>query len=488
MSGKPLRVAIVHYHLRGGGVTRVIAQSVRALASSGVEVLVLTGEAPADPGIPAAQVRTVEGMAYGHGEEQQYRPARIRERLMAEARSHFGRLPDLWHVHNHSLGKNAAVTEAVLQLAAEHPVLFQLHDFAEDGRPSNYRYLLKHRDEASGSLYPRAPQIFYATLNSRDRAGLLEAGLPDDQVQTLPNPVTLPENPRQEPSPGLPWSDRRLIVYPTRAIRRKNLGELLLWAAMADDDTLFAITLSPQNPAQQQVYREWVAFSRAFDLPVRFEFNSEWPGTFTQLLHRADAVITTSIAEGFGLAFLEPWLAGSPVIGRDLPAVTSDFRRYGIRMPGLYPHLELPLEWLNYQELFQRLRNKLSKQYESYGVESKRPPLHTSIEKLLEPGRIDFGRLDEPLQRRVIEQLYADAGLRKALTPSALDFTTPDKKQIAHNRSVIQKEFSLEQYGGRLVKLYDKIAGRPVDIPTPADDRSLLRYYLSPESFSLLQT
>lgn len=488
MSTVPLRVAIVHYHLRGGGVTRVITRTVRALASSDIEVLVLTGEAPGGSGIPAEQIRTVEGMAYGRGEEERYRPARIRDRLMEQARNHFGRLPDLWHVHNHSLGKNASFTQAVLQLAAAHPVLFHLHDFAEDGRPTNYRSLMEHRDGAGGSLYPRAAHIFYATLNHRDRAGLLEAGLPAEQVQLLPNPVTLPEDRENAPPGALPYSDRRLIVYPTRAIRRKNLGELLLWAALADDDTLFALTLSPGNPAQQEIYRDWKSFSRALDLRVRFEFSSDWPGTFMQLLQQADAVITTSVAEGFGLAFLEPWLAGSPVVGRDLPAVTSDFRSFGIRMPGLYPSLEIPLGWLNHRELFHRLRDGLSNLYEAYGMEPRESDIRQAIEKLRDSGSIDFGRLDEALQRKIIEQLYADAGLREAIQPPRLDFRAFNEELIAHNRSVIQTEFSLPRYGQRLMQLYDKIAGRPVEKTAPSDDRVLLRYYLAPDTFTLLQT
>ena len=30
-----------------------------------------------------------------------------------------GQLPDLWHVHNHSLGKNPGLTQAIAQLAKE---------------------------------------------------------------------------------------------------------------------------------------------------------------------------------------------------------------------------------------------------------------------------------------------------------------------------------------------------------------------------------
>ena len=45
MAQKPA-VAIIHYHLRPGGVTRVIERAVESLNNQ-VDVLVLTGEAPA---------------------------------------------------------------------------------------------------------------------------------------------------------------------------------------------------------------------------------------------------------------------------------------------------------------------------------------------------------------------------------------------------------------------------------------------------------
>ena len=41
-----LAVAVLHYHLRPGGVTRVIERAVEALDGN-VDLLVLTGEAPA---------------------------------------------------------------------------------------------------------------------------------------------------------------------------------------------------------------------------------------------------------------------------------------------------------------------------------------------------------------------------------------------------------------------------------------------------------
>jgi hypothetical protein len=145
-------------------------------------------------------------------------------RLGGVTRGAFGGEPDVWHIHNHSLGKNPALTQEVSNLAmAGQKILLQIHDFAEDGRPDNYRNLGKLKNR----LYPIAPHIHYAALNKRDDRFLLAAGIPKSNLHLLPNSVSpLP------PTQSLKPKAQSLFVYPCRAIRRKNLGELLLWSTL----------------------------------------------------------------------------------------------------------------------------------------------------------------------------------------------------------------------------------------------------------------
>jgi hypothetical protein len=46
----------------------------------------------------------------------------------------------------------------------------------------------------------------------------------------------------------------------------------------------------------------------------------------------ARTVLTTSLKEGFGFSFLEPWTAGIPVAGRRLEAVCLDFEDEGVAL------------------------------------------------------------------------------------------------------------------------------------------------------------
>ncbi len=68
-----------------------------------------------------------------------------------------------------------------------------------------------------------------------------------------------------------------------------------------------AITLAPKNPEVKPIYDAWAAFAKELGLNVEFDAGAK--SSFEEMVANADALITTSIAEGFGLAFLEPWLA-----------------------------------------------------------------------------------------------------------------------------------------------------------------------------------
>ncbi len=72
-----------------------------------------------------------------------------------------------------------------------------------------------------------------------------------------------------------------------------------------------------------------------------FNFADQWPGDFHALLTAAHALVTTSVAEGFGLAFLEPWLANRPLFGRKLPEVTEGNKKAGVNLASLYTRLDV---------------------------------------------------------------------------------------------------------------------------------------------------
>lgn len=490
---KPLCLAIVHYHLRRGGVASVIARAAAALDGRAAHLVVLSGEAPDDAWPFASRVRVVEGLAYDNA------PAAdggepLADRMEEAARDALGGPPDVWHVHNHALGKNPAVTRAVRCLAGRgRPLLLHIHDFAEDGRPANYRRLadaLGGGDAGALSrwLYPIAPHVHYALLNGRDVRLLGAAGIPGDRVHFLPNPAAAGDD-IGEPLP--PWrGGGRLFLYPTRAIRRKNLGEFLLWAAMAtrDGGDRFATTLAPRNPEQRRFYEPWAALSERLRLPVALAVNEGRNAPLADLARPAFALATTSVAEGFGLAFLEPWLFGRPVVGRNLPEVTAGIEAAGVDLSSLYDRLDVPGDWIGLDSLRRRAGATLGRYLEAYGRACTAADVDRAIGAWVRRGRVDFGRLGEPFQQQVIEKVCDSPSAAGEIEPPALAADDIDGGRVAANRRVIRREFGLERYGRRLLEIY---AALRAAAPGPVEDgpaAEILEQFLDPARFTLLRT
>jgi len=496
-----MRIAIVHFHLRTGGVTRVIQHACEALTEAGHQVLVLSGERPQEPLGDGISVAAIPGLGYEEKRPEQT-PDALAAGMLGAARSGLGATPDLWHVHNHCLGKNLALPGAVLRLArGGHRLLLQPHDFAEDGRPALYRRLRNQLADGdvgrlSALLYPLAPQVHYAVLNTRDLGFLAGAGVPDTNLHLLTNAVSTPkpeiEAKRARGAPRLSMeagcsNGERLWLYPTRAIRRKNLGEFLLWSVLGDERDRFATSQAPQNPQEQRRYRRWVDLATELRLPITFELGNR-VDDFQALLASSHALVTTSVGEGFGLAFLESWLSGRPLAGRDLPEITRDFRNNGVRLDALYERLLVPLAWVDTAGVRVHFANALAANASAYGRELGEEALERAWRSAVTDGRIDMGRLDESAQEALVRHLHANPAARMEMQPEAL-LNSDDPAIIAENESAIRTLYGLRGYGKRLTSIYaDVIGSAPSARLERIDGAMLLDEFLAPERLNLLRT
>jgi len=306
-----MRVAIVHYHLQPGGVTQVIRSQSRLLAREGIPHVVLAESGDGD-GLPA---RWLAGLGYtddaGDDDEDS-----LFHRMTAAATDELGAAPDIWHFHNPSLGKNRLMPGLIHRLAREnHRLLLQIHDLAEDGREENFR-----RIPHPAGLHPDGPRIFRAFLNQRDLDIFTHAGLERGRAFLLPNSCDgVYRIAESKPSPPA------LVFYPVRGIRRKNLGEILLLAALSPEGTRYAISRAPLDPRWLPVHDAWRAFAIAHRLAVGFDVSGRiapMPGgrnDFQSWIARSTHLVTTSVAEGYGMVFLEAEQWRKPLIGRALP-------------------------------------------------------------------------------------------------------------------------------------------------------------------------
>ncbi len=434
-----MQIAILHHHLNRGGVTSVIANHLRSLATlpeaERPERVVVFYDGQQD-GWPSDLPRELSiamvdepALAYdaaGASAEPEELADLLSDRFEA-----CGLQPGdtLLHVHNHSLGKNASLPRALEHLAGDGwRMLLQIHDFAEDNRPENYRHLreaigVADPDELGEILYPQAPGIHYATLTERDADILRQAGFAEERLHTLPNPVhEFGEMPSQEeakrrvfPALGLP-DDARLIVYPVRGIRRKNLGEMLLLSVVAPAGTYFAVTLRPKNPVEALSFDRWKRVAETLGLPCLFDTGGSkeeggYGCDFKATLAAADAVLTTSVAEGFGMVFLEAWLAGKPLVGRDLPEITREFKRAGM----------------------------------NFG------PMYHGYRTANGPSALDFGQSTAARQLAHIKDYLRDPGEPEA---STVPWSLLPVEQIEANAEVVRNHYSIGKLAERLQTVY----------------------------------
>jgi glycosyltransferase involved in cell wall biosynthesis len=460
-------VAIVHYHLRGGGVTQVIRSASRALAGRGIRHVILSGEAPT--GADDLPVKVIPGLAY---RTEPGGPAAAE--VLAEMKAAAGPEPVVWHFHNHSLGRNRVTAEAAALLAtAGEAMVLQVHDLAEDGRPMNYPLV-------SGTrwLYPHSPRIRLAFLNARDHRHFLAAGLPAERSLVLPNPVDPPAVKALRSAQSPP-----LVLYPVRGIRRKNLGELLLLAALSPAGTRFAITRAPGVRRWTANYDAWRTFAVENGLPVEFAVVDRIapapgaPMTYESWLAHATHGVTTSVAEGFGFAFLEPAALGLPLIGRDLPEITA-----GLPVPAaLYPRLDVPLAWAG--DLERRIAAELGRLRKAYGRGTSPEHMGKVKAAMIRDGRVDFGNLPEELQQGILRRILAGDECDEIRTIRG-NFAASLAGGPAPSADL--GDYSPALYGERLERLYLEVVSADRGVVEEVSRERVVDRYL--ESFHFLLT
>jgi len=481
-----MRIVFVHYHAKSGGVTRVMENALVGLSQTSLDydALVLTGhEPPEDCMLP---VTVVEGLGYAEPGIAPD-PVQLANRMEELAIRFFGAKPDLWHIHNSTLGKNPSVPDAIVELASRgYSLVLQIHDFAEDGRPANFR--MRQSSLQSPSAYPLGERIHYVVLNRRDFRILKQAGIPESHLHWLPNPIAVPEFTEDGKDISTDRPDE-LIVYPVRAVRRKNFGELLLHATVPGRRRTFVTTLGTTSGDFVDEFRQWENFTSEMGLMVDFAVCERYGFSFSTLIETAHGIVTTSVAEGFGLGFLEPWMYGKTLSGRDLPEITIDFKEMGIEMNQLYERVDIPLEVFRFDEFRYRLRTMMQNSLESYGLDYDDAKAEQWVEWVVNDRQIDYARLDEIAQREVIESIQSSLDLQQKIKDQ-IDWEVESPELVDRNASIIQSELSVRKYGSRLQELYQELQNHPEtgSISGFADGASILSAFIGNERFFPLRT
>jgi len=463
-----MKIVLMHYHLKTGGVTTVIRQQVRALKHV-CDILVLTGEPP-EVLFPCETVH-IQGLGYDNKRDEPLSSERIAASITNAIHGKWRTGCDVLHVHNPTLAKNRRFLKILDILKKEsNNLLLQIHDFSEDGRPGVYFH----------EQYPS--DCHYSVINSRDYQVLRKSGLKPEGLHLIPNTV----NPLPCRSAG--EISHPIVLYPVRAIRRKNIGEAILLSLYFPADEKLCISQPPNSPEDIASYTEWKNFIEANKLCVTMEAGAR--NSFEELVGRSRYLLTTSIGEGFGFSFLEPWTAGKLLWGRKLPDLCSDFEKKGVRLDHLYTKIRVPIEWFEHRRFRDLWRTVAMKCADIYGYSVSRNRVEVAFRKISADGMIDFGQLDESSQMQVLSHLLADPDLKEQLALINPHVKGPRRVSglrplIGQNREVIQREFTIERYRQILLDTYRRVLDHSVR--HRIDKASLFKQFFNLDSFSLLK-
>jgi hypothetical protein len=249
-----------------------------------------------------------------------------------------------------------------------------------------------------------------------------------------------------------------------------------------------AITLPPNSPSDIKSYQAWKIFVR--DHHLNISFDQGLSRDFESLVLSAGSLISTSITEGFGFSFLEPWLFGKLLWGRKLVDICRDFERNGLRLDHLYAGLYAPIDWVDLPRFRNRWHECIQKAAKLFNTSIDSDRLRNAFDHITSDAVIDFGLLDESSQKRVILQAQSrgrDSARLIRINPFlAAPGTVRGKKElIENNKQAILKNYSPDMYRNKLLDVYRKVSTTPIE--QNIDKTVLVASFLNPEKFSLLK-
>lgn len=484
-----LKIAYLHYHLRPGGVSAVIRHQVAAVKGA-CDTVVLADTLPVHGKEIGTRVIPVPLAAYDNEINNPFGAEDLAKSLLDAIGQKWKQGCDVLHVHNPTLPKNRKLLRALEILRDKGIRMFlQVHDFAEDGRPDVY--------DTNGWV----ANVHYGVINSRDYHLLLKAGLKKEGLHLIFNQV-YPLNPDfnyDYPNQNQKAAKDGLVLYPVRAIRRKNIGETLLLSLFLEKKFTIGITLPPTSESDQKSCSQWKRFIHTYNFNVKLGVGIN--ANFQELVKKALFVITTSVNEGFGFTFLEPWTAGKMVLGRNLPHVCQDFIKQGVDLNHLYNAFFIPISCICKEAFYKKWRASLIKYSQAFGFPIDQKELQQAFDHLSRNGTIDFGVLDEEAQMQALLKIKGNkqyARMIRRLNPWLRFFTGSNREPvyinhepckipglIARNNAIIRSYYGPENYRRRLLRIYHRVMTVPVRhrIHQP----TVLKEFFNPKEYKMLK-
>jgi glycosyltransferase involved in cell wall biosynthesis len=370
-----VNLVIVHCHFRPGGVRRVIELAVPALVASWrprlQRVVLLGGEAP-DPdwlytvrqSLPGIRIDCAIDNSAGYLSEQRASPASIARRLHTHLERTLSGLDAadtaVW-AHNQGLGRNLLLTRALTEACRSRGLrlVFHHHDWWLDNRwarwPEMRRCGFRTLNAVGRAIFPTGPDIRHAVINQSE-SSILQRQF-GTAAEWIPNPAGhWPKVSNARRRDAAAWLESRLgerapvWLVPCRLLRRKNLAEALLLTRWLRPEAWLVTTGGVSSPAETAYARtlQDAAQREGWRLKLSVLEGVRSGPSVPELMAASEAVLLTSLQEGFGLPYVEAAAAGRPLIARSLPNVAPDLEAFGFEFPQRYDEVQICLSLLDW--------------------------------------------------------------------------------------------------------------------------------------------
>jgi hypothetical protein len=523
---------IFHHHLLTGGVTGVILKSIEALKSYLPEVdriYLVTGKRINFNNLTLSaevEVKVLPEIDYLEeqklsGQDSPPAGSSLASRLIRE----FASDNAIWWVHNYHLGKNPFFTRALLDIIhgtygdIHQKIILQIHDFPECGRYENLALL---KSIVKNPLYPLSPDVQYVVLNKRDYDILITAGIPQNHLSLLENPISTYTPPRKNSNEkkkikqslagafGASFpsfiTDAPLIIYPIRTIRRKNVMEAGFITRLLEEPVNLIATL-PGVSGSEIAYSNLI--QKCFEqglIPGLWGIGEKLEAaglSFEKLIEAGDLIISTSVQEGFGYLFINALQWQRPLLARDLDILKGTKDLFSTFPCYFYSKVTCPLPESDRKILIEGYRLKLMN-LSGILSDQRVKELIFDIEELLEREAVDFSFLTPDLQYRLLKQLdsvsFKDEviEMNRDLIEQAGELlygmlgSTLTGISSSAREAELQRRYSYRSYAAqsaKILKRFKKDAaseGRNHNRITSADQKEVIRKFARLEYIRLL--
>jgi glycosyltransferase involved in cell wall biosynthesis len=429
-----MRLVILHYHLRPGGVRRVIELAtpyfIREFGGEVQDVVVATGEPPDSKWeilfrrvLAPIPLKLFIASAFRYLSEQKRSPSRIRNQIREALEKLFrDATPEntlIW-AHNLGVARNLLLSHELGKLCAARGLRFASHhhDWWFDNRWRRWRemrrYGFRTLQAGARAIFPAGPTVRHLAINRADasrlnrrlakRAGWLP-NLAERGKAPGPQKVRAAKDWLQQ---QLPASARKSPIWllPCRMLRRKNIAEALLLTRWLRPEAWLVTTGGASSADERAYYQALNEGARRNGWPLRLgvlQGDETHKPSVAELLGASEAVLLTSIQEGFGLPYLEAAAANRPLIARIIPNIAPDLAEFGFEFPQSYREILVAPSLFDYvaerrrqEKLYRKWRQALPR---AARLIAQRPALLTAENQ---PRPLPFSRLTLNAQLEIL--------------------------------------------------------------------------------------